>query len=445
DRLHRRHRVPGRAASLPAGQPSDDHGRGGCLAGRAAVPRAAARDVRLRSDQLAVDGAGGDRLPRQADPVAARHRRRPGGGDQAGACGVRAVRPAPPGLPGLLGFGRHWGGGDRAGLRGQSQRIGHLLVRWSGRGRRCERLHVSHQPDRSGGAGPARYGRRGVDRRDRRGGADPARAGCRRRADQHPGDRPHAVRGAVTVGFPHVVVASLGVDRSRRRGHGLRVSAGLAGCAAATLRAAARYRIHRGDVHPRAVPPAPGDAGPERPAGRPRAAVDRDAASARRRLRDPGYRLDRRCRRRRTAGPAPRARERAGREGAARRMKPHVVPAVAAGGAVGSLARYSVSSAFPHPPGEFPWSTLLVNVTGCLLIGVLMAVLATQPDPHPLLRPFLGIGVLGGYTTFSTYAVEVVDTAQTGAVLALLYATATILLALSATAAGHRVTRTLLQ
>jgi CrcB protein len=126
-------------------------------------------------------------------------------------------------------------------------------------------------------------------------------------------------------------------------------------------------------------------------------------------------------------------------------MKPHVVPAVAAGGAVGSLARYSVSSAFPHPPGEFPWSTLLVNVTGCLLIGVLMAVLATRPDPHPLLRPFLGIGVLGGYTTFSTYAVEVVDTAQTGAALALLYATATILLALSATAAGHRVTRTLLQ
>src|SRR5690606_37118334 len=103
------------------------------------------------------------------------------------------------------------------------------------------------------------------------------------------------------------------------------------------------------------------------------------------------------------------------------------------------------SSAFPHPPGEFPWSTLLVNVTGCLLIGALLAVLSTRPDPHPLLRPSLRIGVLGGSITFPTYAAAVVDAAQTGDVLALLYATATVLLALSAPAAGHRVTRTLLQ
>ena len=49
----------------------------------------------------------------------------------------------------------------------------------------------------------------------------------------------------------------------------------------------------------------------------------------------------------------------------------------------------------------------MVNVSGCLLIGILMVVILETGAPHPLARPFLGVGVLGGYTTFSTYAVEV--------------------------------------
>jgi CrcB protein len=59
----------------------------------------------------------------------------------------------------------------------------------------------------------------------------------------------------------------------------------------------------------------------------------------------------------------------------------------------------------PTPPGGVPWTTLGINVLGCLLIGLLIAV-AVLRRPHPLLRPFLGTGVLGGFTTFSGYAVD---------------------------------------
>jgi CrcB protein len=84
-----------------------------------------------------------------------------------------------------------------------------------------------------------------------------------------------------------------------------------------------------------------------------------------------------------------------------------VLAVVAAGGVVGAEARYGAGLLLPHPPDAFPWSTLLVNALGCLLIGVLMVVLTETTAPHRLVRPFLGVGVLGGFTTFSTYAVDV--------------------------------------
>lgn len=70
----------------------------------------------------------------------------------------------------------------------------------------------------------------------------------------------------------------------------------------------------------------------------------------------------------------------------------------------GSVARHAVGVALPSSPGGWPWSTLLVNVTGCLLIGALMVLILEARATHRLVRPFLGVGVLGGYTTFSTYA-----------------------------------------
>jgi fluoride exporter len=84
-----------------------------------------------------------------------------------------------------------------------------------------------------------------------------------------------------------------------------------------------------------------------------------------------------------------------------------LIAATAVGGILGAEARYGLSSAVPHHDQQFPWSTLLINSTGCLLIGVLMAVLLELPSPHRLARPFLGVGVLGGYTTYSTFALEV--------------------------------------
>ncbi|MBW8485699.1 CrcB family protein [Actinomadura sp. PM05-2] len=117
--------------------------------------------------------------------------------------------------------------------------------------------------------------------------------------------------------------------------------------------------------------------------------------------------------------------------------------AVSAGGAIGALGRYGLGQAFPAGPGAFPWATFAINVSGCLLIGVLMAVLAVR-NAHPLVRPFLGVGVLGGYTTFSTYVVDVQRIAGLGRPgVALAYLVATPVCALVAVYAGVRGTRRL--
>lgn len=84
-----------------------------------------------------------------------------------------------------------------------------------------------------------------------------------------------------------------------------------------------------------------------------------------------------------------------------------LIAAIAVGGVLGAQARYGLSVAIPHSDRQFPWSTVLINITGCLLIGVLMVLLRELPAPHRLARPFLGVGVLGGYTTYSSFAVEV--------------------------------------
>jgi CrcB protein len=85
---------------------------------------------------------------------------------------------------------------------------------------------------------------------------------------------------------------------------------------------------------------------------------------------------------------------------------PKVLGAIALGGVIGAEARYGLALALPHHPGSWPWATLLTNLSGSLLIGVLMAVLARAAHPSQLARPFLGVGILGGFTTFSTYAVD---------------------------------------
>lgn len=75
--------------------------------------------------------------------------------------------------------------------------------------------------------------------------------------------------------------------------------------------------------------------------------------------------------------------------------------AVAAGGAIGSLGRWGVGLAV----GGSHWATLLVNVTGAFAMGVLVAWLA-RGTAHPLTRPFLSVGLLGGWTTYSSFALD---------------------------------------
>ena len=121
-----------------------------------------------------------------------------------------------------------------------------------------------------------------------------------------------------------------------------------------------------------------------------------------------------------------------------------VLGAIAAGGVLGALSRAGIQTAFPHPPTGFPWATFGINLAGCLLIGVLMAVIGARPT-GPLVRPFLGVGVLGGFTTFSTYVVDIQRAVAAGAAgTALAYLAATLVGALLAVWAGDAAATRLL-
>ncbi|MFE7778249.1 fluoride efflux transporter CrcB [Streptomyces sp. NPDC057445] len=115
-----------------------------------------------------------------------------------------------------------------------------------------------------------------------------------------------------------------------------------------------------------------------------------------------------------------------------------VLAAISAGGVIGACARYAVSRAWPSH-----WGTFTVNMVGCLLIGVLMVLVSERRTvTRPLVRPFLGVGVLGGFTTFSAYALDVAELLerhQSGE--AVTYAAATVAGALCAVWLGATVTR----
>jgi fluoride exporter len=111
--------------------------------------------------------------------------------------------------------------------------------------------------------------------------------------------------------------------------------------------------------------------------------------------------------------------------------------AAAAGGVLGALARWAAGEALPHHAGSWPWATLLVNLSGCLLLGVLIVTLFARRPGSAWLRPFLGTGVLGGYTTFSTFAVDTVGLADAGAAAtAVAYVAASVLGGVTAAVAG---------
>lgn len=123
-------------------------------------------------------------------------------------------------------------------------------------------------------------------------------------------------------------------------------------------------------------------------------------------------------------------------------VSPSVVLSVAVGGVVGALARYLVEVGLATPEGHFPWATLLVNVTGSAILGALLVWIRRRFPRHRLLRPFLGTGIIGAYTTFSTFAVEADELVRGGHVLtASLYVVASLVAGLGAALAGIAAAR----
>jgi len=110
---------------------------------------------------------------------------------------------------------------------------------------------------------------------------------------------------------------------------------------------------------------------------------------------------------------------------------------IGAGGAMGGAARWALNQAWPAGPGGFPWATFTENVSGCLILGALMVFLLDVWRPSRYARPFLGIGVLGGFTTFSAYTSDTRVLLLDGrAPLAALYLFGTLAAALAATRIG---------
>ena len=88
------------------------------------------------------------------------------------------------------------------------------------------------------------------------------------------------------------------------------------------------------------------------------------------------------------------------------------------GGGFGAAARYWLSgAAFKVLPTDFPYGNLVVNVTGCLVIGILMSSMQDRFMFDPSLRIFLTIGILGGFTTFSSFSYETIALLQNGSYL----------------------------
>ncbi len=118
-----------------------------------------------------------------------------------------------------------------------------------------------------------------------------------------------------------------------------------------------------------------------------------------------------------------------------------LVLAIALGGAAGSVARWWIGSLAPD--AAFPWATLAINVAGSLLLGMLVRAAVVSAAPAEL-RLALTVGFCGGFTTFSTFSLETVRMAQSGAWgRAGAYVLASVLLSLAAVAAGMYLGRLL--
>ena len=125
-------------------------------------------------------------------------------------------------------------------------------------------------------------------------------------------------------------------------------------------------------------------------------------------------------------------------------MNLRAVLAVFAGGGIGSVARYALTFAVTQRFGPgFPWATMIINVSGSIAIGVLSELTVTRVSfGSPLIRILLLTGVLGGYTTFSTFSLETVQLLHDRAPLsALFYALGSVTLGIAGAIAGAALVR----
>ena len=120
-------------------------------------------------------------------------------------------------------------------------------------------------------------------------------------------------------------------------------------------------------------------------------------------------------------------------------MRPRVLLAVALGGGLGACARYELALTFaPTSPPALPWVTLLINLSGSFVLGLVLTMVLDVWPPTTYVRPFVGIGVLGGFTTFSTFVVESARLTGHGQVaLALAYVAVSLAGGLVACALGY--------
>jgi fluoride exporter len=131
-----------------------------------------------------------------------------------------------------------------------------------------------------------------------------------------------------------------------------------------------------------------------------------------------------------------------GRRGAEGARHWDVLLVIAAGGAVGALGRWALDRLLPGDPPQFPWGTFLVNVAGSALLGGLLVLLVEVWPPHRYARPFSGVGLLGGFTTFSTVMAQGRALFAAGAPeLAAAYVVGTLVAALAAAWAGLALVR----
>jgi len=125
-----------------------------------------------------------------------------------------------------------------------------------------------------------------------------------------------------------------------------------------------------------------------------------------------------------------------------RSSDPRALAAVAAGGFGGTLARYTLDNEWKARPGHFPLATFTINLSGALAIAVLLVIILERRPANRYLRPFLATGILGGWTTMSTLAVDASTLARHGHPgVALFYIGATLLGSLVVASGGAGVAR----